>query len=190
MMIFQPRQWYQSRGKVSGGDNRIFAENLLSLAETGPENPNAPQGGSAHSLLETIERNYYDFTKTVLSRKEDDWWSLVPERIREACATKKQTEPASQFPHSAYLDLIDFKNIWRVHWELFQPGLSLIGCEGGKNKALKYFQKLNDIRKFLAHSVKLHAAGIELSDEDFKFLETQAQRSVVLWASCNKPTFV
>jgi hypothetical protein len=171
---------------IEGADNKIFAENLIHLLTDDDKSFNPSATSTAHSLIEQIERNYYDMTKNVLLQWKFDWWSEVPEPVREACAKKKEGESNPSFPVSAYMVLLDYQRIWRTHWERFQPILEQAGVEGGKNRALAYFSKLNDIRKMVAHPTKMHAGSVIIVDADLDMLRKESQRSIVLWDLTNR----
>jgi hypothetical protein len=136
---------------------------------------------AANAFLLRAPHYYFDFTKSILSRLDSDWWSTIPEKVRTSCNTKKTSEPESKFPDSAYLDLLDYRAIWRHHWEYFSAMLGNAEIKGGKNKATSYFHRLNEIGKLIMHPTKTHSGGISLPASEIDFLSAENQRSVVLW---------
>lgn len=171
----------QSNLGIQAGDNRIFAQNLLDFMVGRDIRPANTSIQAAYRRLEQIERNYFDFTGAVLSQISDDWWMEVPEDIRTACRMKREMEKNPQFGDSAYLDVLDYRAIWKAHWDRFQPLLSQAGLIGGKAKALRYFHHLNDIRKSVMHPTKTHSAGVELTREQADFLDQEVKRAIELW---------
>lgn len=170
---------------ITGGDNSKFAQNFIdALASSGAES--VPRVSvPAHSLLERIERMYFDITKAVLGREGGDWWSSVPESVKGKCSEARARNERSALPEWSYLYLVQFEKIWRVNWDSFGLHFSAIGCGSGKNKALAYFNRLNEIRNKVMHPVKLYSIGEALSGADYDFLvdcdkvATQLYRCVV-----------
>lgn len=170
----------QHRG-ISGGDNKVFAENLVEWIGNARIDAHPTDVSTAHRLLDQLERNYYDVTAGTLKTVYEHWWPSVPKRVRESCSRKKAIEPGSPFPDSAYLELLDYRTIWREHWENFAPVLARAGVTGGKGKALHYFHELNEIRKLVMHPTKTQSAGISITREQAAFLADQAQTSIQMW---------
>lgn len=171
---------------ISGGNNEVFAENLLDWIGDARVDVLPTDISAAHRQLDQLERNYYDVTAGTLKTLSPDWWQVVPERIRESCARKRASEPRSPFPDSAYLELLDYKAIWKAHWEYFAPVLANAGVTGGKGKALHYFHELNEIRKLVMHPTKSQSAGICITREQASYLAGQSQTSIQMWNTIRK----
>lgn len=144
--------------------NGHFACNLLrSLRGPGPQ-PLAEQ------LLKQIEINLYEFVSRTLELGDENWWqNLVPEVIRNKCMERRQAERSQDSPQ-AYLDLIDYKKITSKNWQVFENHFQAVVGEGGKNKLLKWFDRLKDLRKLSAHVTKQHATGRSFTAQDEQFV--------------------
>jgi hypothetical protein len=93
----------------------------------------------------------------------------VREPIRKKCA-ERQEEEKNEFPKEAYLDLTDIKQILRDNWEVFERSLRSAGFTGSKDKALKWMDRVNKLRRMSAHPVKQHVADFHPSPDDLRFL--------------------
>jgi hypothetical protein len=146
-------------------ENRRFAENIIKWL-TGGERPLSPE-----DRCHRIEVNLVDFVLGVIGRTGDDWWTeRIPLNIRQKCAQRHEEE-SCRFPKQAYLDLIDLKTIMTKEWGLFEPHLRAAGCERGKEKALAWLDRLNEIRRLIGHPLKKHVAGYAFSADERALLE-------------------
>jgi hypothetical protein len=113
------------------------------------------------------EQNLADFVLTVLRSNYgvEEWWANgVPLEIRQECAKRQEEESHRKLQKEAYLDLIDLKEIIYRNWRFFQSYFGAIGEKRGEDGALGWIDKLNEIRRFLAHPLKAHIAGYTLTD--------------------------
>jgi hypothetical protein len=166
---------------ISADDNAIFARNLLRAIASGT-------GGVVHDwsyvylLINQIETGAAQITDTILSRVSGDGWfhSRVPENIVNKC-TERWSSESRTFPVAAYLDLIDYKAIWKACWAEFEPLLLAAGLPGSKTSALKFFQEVNEVRKSVMHPTKrLHAGMTEPSKEQVSKLQEYARLTASL----------
>ena len=170
--FFDP--WQQKSVSVLGIEsNEQFARNVLNfLVEKRNPLP------SPRDLADRIERNIGAFVLGILKKHDNDWWNqLVPVTMRQKCATRCEEE-ANRCPKEAYLDLIDLKNIMQKEWKHFETCFLSVGIKGGKEKSLAWMDRLNTLRRLVAHPIKLEVSGYQFSEEDRAFLTEWDQISL------------
>lgn len=150
--------------------NEQLANNILRyLSEGTPVD-------SPYGLISRIEVNFGDYVLSKLESNSSDWWKeLVPEKIREKCKLRSASE-AKGAPVIAYLDLIDLKILVEKNWKYFEEDFLVDGGVQSKKKAVSWLNRLNELRKYVAHSLKQHFANFEFSSGDFEFLN---------WCDCH-----
>jgi hypothetical protein len=146
--------------------NGVFARNILRFLEHSKRNePLTPS-----DLCKRIEINLVDFVFGVLKPIDKNWWvNCVPLTIRQEAA-KRQEEERNKLTKEAYLDLIDLKAIIVKNWKLFEAHFTAFGRSGGREKALSFFDGLNEIRRLIGHPLKMHVSGYSFSREEQKLL--------------------
>ncbi len=145
--------------------NRQFAKNIIQyLVEGTPAD-------SPYGIVSQIETTLGDFVLKSLRNDASDWWtSRVPEQIRQKCEQRLTSEAKGYLPF-AYLDLIDLKVLIEKNWTLFEPILISVGIDESKNKAMSWVNRVNDLRKYVAHALKQHISNFQFSVEDISFLK-------------------
>jgi len=145
---------------ISGGDNETFARNLLRAVASGTA-VEVHDWMYIYSLVSQIEIGVSQVTETTLSRVSgNSWFQLrVPEKIVKKCAERRSSE-AQVYPEKAYLDLIDYKSIWRACWIDFEPLLRAVGLPSSKISALRFLQEVNEVRKQAMHPTKRFHIGL------------------------------
>ncbi len=117
----------------------------------------------------------------------EEWWANgVPLEIRQECAKRQEEESHRKLQKEAYLDLIDLKKIIYRNWRFFQSYFVAIGEKRGKDGALGWIDKLNEIRRFLAHPLKAHIAGCTLRDSEVHSLTEADSMALSLLNSFRK----
>lgn len=151
---------------ISARDNAIVARNLLRAIASGSASE-VHDWKYVFSLISQIEIGISQVTATTLSRVSGDGWfhSRVPESIVKKCTERRSSESQS-FPLAAYLDLIDFKSIWKACWADFEPLLRSVGLPNSKTNALKFLQEVNEVRKPVMHPNKRFHIGIAEPSKD------------------------
>lgn len=161
------------------GFNKAFASNLLRWLKQGAQNEPSPV-----DLVRQIEENLLITLQSILGRNFEDWWrTAVPEAIRVECSAR-QERAKTILPKHAYLDLLDYKRIIEYNWNRFEAALCEVGWKGGKQKALAWLDRLNDIRNIVAHPTRAYFSG-PLSRDDRAFLDECFSR--VLRMSTHRP---
>ncbi|MBL8419938.1 MAG: hypothetical protein JNK92_04810 [Dechloromonas sp.] len=166
---------------ISAGDNAIFARNLLRAIASGTASE-VHDWLYVYSLISQIEIGVSQVTDTTLSRVSGDGWfhSRVPESIVKKCTERRSSE-SQTFPVAAYLDLIDFKSIWKACWADFEPLLLAVGLPSSKTSALRFLQEVNEVRKPAMHPNKRFHIGIpEPSKEQVSKLQEYARLTASL----------
>jgi DNA sulfur modification protein DndB len=100
-----------------------------------------------------LQSSINDFIICILKEEyNNDWWSLgVPHKIQKDCASKHIDEGRKEKEWN-YLLLLDYKEIVRTHWKLFNQIFSDPGSEQASKEAkLNWFVKLNKIRNKVMH---------------------------------------
>ncbi|OFW33334.1 MAG: hypothetical protein A3J28_18380 [Acidobacteria bacterium RIFCSPLOWO2_12_FULL_60_22] len=140
---------------ISARNNEALASNILKwLAGQPLHQPNVAV--ISFDLVDRIERSLIEFSVKILKGKLPDWWTKgIPLPIRQKCALRCEEED-NRFLKECYLDLIDIKTILEKNWSLFESHMAAIGWVGGKTKALRWLDDLNDIRKIVMHPVRRH----------------------------------
>lgn len=163
-------------------ENKQFAMNVLRfLAASTPHR--AGLGCTPYELFDSIERNLVDFVIAVLKSVfgNDNWWfEGVPTPIRKDCATRQQEEK-STFSIEVFMHFINLKTIIDHNWKHFDHHFSRLG--GGRRKKNDYladFDRLNETRRFVMHSIKAHRSGWKAKPEDVDFLKQQALQAAEL----------
>lgn len=151
---------------IDGADNRIFARNLLRLIANGVAPP-AYDWEQVFALISRIETSLARVTDIALRKKAGGKWFriTVPQELQIKCAGRAAGEN-SNFPVEAYLDLIDFKKIWKANWDQFAPLLAHVKPPLTKAEFLKDIQAANDIRKPAMHATKRVLAGVPQPGRD------------------------
>jgi hypothetical protein len=158
---------------IDSNDNKKFARNLIRMISVGPQSPGL-SWQSAYALISEIEISCLRITEQVLRKKySENWFQMgCPDGIKEKCLARAR-DCSPGVPIFAFLDLIDFKNIWRNNWDDFSLVFdSTHGSGVGRNRFLKFFQDINEIRKIVAHPVRQsHSEFILPSDEQMHLLK-------------------
>ena len=150
--------------------NPTLAKNVLRyLAESLPAD-------SPYGLVARIEVNLGDWVLNRLRESNPNWWlELVPPKIQEKCQRRESSE-GKGIPAHGYLDLIDLKVLIEKNWNLFEFDFKRSGDNAGKSKLLSWLNRLNELRKYIAHSLKQHVSQFQFSTEDLDFLKSCDQR--------------
>jgi hypothetical protein len=162
--------------EIAGEQNELLCSNLLRLIADVP----IAQFGwdEAAAAVRQIESNLFEITKGVLTTLyNDNWWdSGVPEVVRAKCRARREGEHGA-FHDSAYMDLLDYKKIWKGHWDALRPVLDRQGLSvTNKDRALSFFDRVNPIRQKVAHPTKTVASGQNIpSDEERDELKSSAK---------------
>jgi exopolyphosphatase/pppGpp-phosphohydrolase len=130
---------------------------------------NKPQVAAVIKLVGDIEAALHDVVIGILKRTGADWWNLVPEEVRVECVTRREKDKGRDPPH-AYINLIDYKDIIKKQWRLFEGGFRAIGRTRGKNEAVEWIGKVNGHLRNPSH----HATRRQyhtFSDKDVSYLE-------------------
>lgn len=145
---------------IDAADNRIFARNLLRIIGSGAPSPDPWDTVSA--LVGKIEEEVALITRQVLSGEaQRDWFlEFVPSEIQVKCEERRESENHA-FPPAAYLDLIDYKKIWKQNWDRFSPLISAAAPPASKSASIGFLQRTNDWRKPIAHPTKRVFGAIE-----------------------------
>lgn len=173
---------------IKAADNAIFARNLLRVIGGGVPSPDPWDSVSA--LVGKIEENVALITRRVLSEKsQQDWFfELVPSEIQTKCIERQRSENQA-FPPAAYLDLIDYKKIWKQNWDHFSPLINAVAPPASKSNSIAFLQRTNDWRKPIAHPTKRILGGVEPpSREDVARLEEDWSLAVRLHSEAKKGT--
>jgi hypothetical protein len=157
-----------SFSKPSGGAMRP-ADLVLSLAET-----DAGEGRVRSQFVE-IEVGLVNLVVLVLQNTARqagcDWWyGLVPLPIRRECAVRQEEDGGVIHKKHAYWDFLHLKKIIEKNWQHFGPIFRDAGEASNKGKALSWMDRMNELRKFLAHPARAHVAGKTLSEDDVAFI--------------------
>jgi hypothetical protein len=149
---------------IEGADNGLLAKNLLRLISGGRPAPSY-DWERAFALICSFETALARVTaRTLKMSSERNWFDeFAPENVRTKCY-ERQRQENPDFPAESFLDLIDFKRIWKEHWEKFSPVVSLLPNELGRKAMLGAIQWVNDIRKPAMHATKRVLAGISPPD--------------------------
>lgn len=147
--------------------NTVLAKNILRFLSHADPSDRLP---SPEQLCDRIEQNLADFVLGVLRATGPGWWEhRVPEAIRSKVAEQLKSNPR-KLQKECFLYLIDWKNLMRYGWDLFQHYFAALGKTGGKSKALAFMDRLNDLRNVIKHPTKRHLSGYRLTWEDEAFL--------------------
>jgi hypothetical protein len=131
---------------------------------------------------ERAEQNLATFVLTKLQLHfGQEWWAEgVPLNIRQECAKRQEEEVRRKFPKEAYLNLIDLKTIMEKNWNLFLQHFKKPGETQGKDKALSWLDKFNELRRLTAHPLKTHIAEYSMSPEESEFARDVDERALFL----------
>lgn len=144
--------------EIAGCQNEQLCINLLKLVADVP----VLHFGwdEAAAALRQIESNLFQVTKSVLASLYGDWWEGgVAEAIRDKCRLRRDGEKGV-LHESAYMELLDYKRIWKAQWETFRTVLAGQGINtSSKDRALGFFDRIHPIRLKVAHPTKTTAAG-------------------------------
>jgi hypothetical protein len=158
---------------IEGGNNLRLTENLVRIISEGFPSP-SHTWQEVYSLIHEIELKIFEITQNLLSSKFGDRWFMAscPSSILEKCKQRN----ANQFPDTKlyiYLDLIDFKNIWKENWNHFsQFFITSSVINPNRNNSLNFFQELNEIRKIIAHPIRqVHSGSKHPSNKDIALLK-------------------
>jgi hypothetical protein len=137
---------------IGAADNAKFATNLLHMLTAGTA-PETETWEAMQALISDIETTLSHLAERTLCLIQGaDWFDyLVPEGVRNKCITKQRTENP-RFPAPAYLDLVDFKQIFRANWERLQAIGVLQSVR--KNEVSERIQDVNELRKPAMHAAK------------------------------------
>ena len=151
---------------IEGADNARLAKNLIQVISDGVSPPGITWE-DAFLLLDETETAIYRITERILrAHQGDDWFlQMTPIATRDKCLKRAQDERGG-FPPSAYLDLIDFKLIWKTNWNFFGNLFTSTSEAPSKGASLKFLQELNEIRKKIAHPTKRYHSGESAPSSD------------------------
>lgn len=116
---------------ITAADNSRFAANILRWL-AGSHSPSRDRAAEAFELVDHIERSFVEYMHRKLCATYADWWTDgIPVEIRKKCAQRCEEE-ANKLPKSAYLDLLDSKDVVEKNWQVFAPDFDMVGWRGGK----------------------------------------------------------
>ena len=163
---------------IEGGNNIQLTQNLIRIISEGFPLPGRTWQ-SVYSLFSEIEFRCLEITRSLLSNKfGNNWFDLsCPTNIKEKCSVRASYELPGA-PLYIFLDLIDFKNIWKENWSHFSVVFATASLPNpSKNSALKFFQELNEIRKVVAHPIRqLHSGSASPSNEQFTLIKQTLEK--------------
>jgi hypothetical protein len=144
-------------------ENEQLASNLIRyLTASGSSEPTYAQE------CNRAEKNLCDFVTAILKSTfgEDHWWvEAVPLPIRKLCVANREEEK-QKFPPECYLTIINLKTIMESNWKLFMPHFVDAGSSSGKENALRWLDRFNEVRKMVAHPLKAYMAAYKLSEAE------------------------
>lgn len=151
---------------IVAADNQRFAQNLLRVVSDGRP-PVGTSWEDAYALINDIETGVARLTARILSANAGaDWFDqCIPQRIREKCRAR-QIEESAGFPIAAYLDLIDYKAIWKENWSVFASLFDQHAPPASKTRSLHFLQEVNPLRALAAHPTKRLLGGLSSPTED------------------------
>jgi hypothetical protein len=163
---------------IEGGNNIQLTQNLIRIISEGFPLPGRTWQ-SIYILFSEIELRCLEITRSLLSNKfGNNWFDLsCPAVIKEKCLARASYELPG-VPLYIFLDLIDFKNIWKENWSHFSVFFATASLPNpSKNSALKFFQELNEIRKVVAHPIRqLHPRSASPSNEQFTLIKQTLEK--------------
>ena len=109
----------------------------------------------------------------------------MPRPIRIKTATRREEED-NRFPREGYLDLIDFKEIMAKNWKLCEPHFAALGRHDGKEKTLGFLNRLNEVRRLVAHPTKMHVSRYTLSPDERQLLSESDALALALVAGARR----
>ena len=123
--------------------------------------PGSEDWTRAYALVSKIEIDIANLTNKVLCEKKGADWFIhcVPQKIREKCEIRRVRED-SGIPVTAYIDLVDYKLIWKENWDVFGRLLAHIESSPSKSRSLQFIQEINPIRNLVSHPTKRLGAGL------------------------------
>lgn len=96
-----------------------------------------------------IANNIIITLKKEFGEKEDGWWLKgIPRNIRLKVAERREDDPDRPELEQSF-DLIDYKQVILEHWPLF--GEKYSQEKGNKKEKMSWMDKLNTIRRKVAH---------------------------------------
>lgn len=94
----------------------------------------------------------------------------IPQKEIKLSAMQKHYDDKNSMPPETYLDVIELKKIMehKQNWEFFKEtmNIKLQDDEKGQAKYLKWIERLNEVRRILAHP-----SGRSYKNDDIEFLE-------------------
>lgn len=162
-----------------------YAESLqLVLLDVPPQRVDQPAPVS--TLIEEIEVALASWVigslKLTLGEK---WWSDgVPIEVRKNCMSRREEENATESaPPEAYLMLIELRQIIRANWATFGPKIEKCFDGQGKDKGTAWIVELNDVRKLVAHPLKMRHFAIGSAQETaVRDMHTRLRRAIQMAA--------
>lgn len=120
--------------------------------------------GSIETMLQTT---VVEELKNAFGQGDDGWWVQgVPKKIRVEIAERIEDE-GSVRSKEANFNLIDYREIIRANWNLFE-GLLGYGNKGSKDNRTKWIQEVNEIRKKVMHASK--GMHLPVTEEQLAYL--------------------
>lgn len=132
--------------------NRTFATNLVRWL-SGQVWRSDTSNEVAWRDIGAIEVMLFELIRPSLQAKFGDrWWpDVVPLHVRKE-ASAREEEEGDNAPRETYADLLDLREVIHKNWGLFADKLD--AKHDGKDRALKWIEAVNRIRRRMAHSVR------------------------------------
>jgi hypothetical protein len=141
---------------ISAAGNQRFAHNVLRMLRDAPRLVE-DSWADMYRFINNTENNLYHVTKSVLSKSFGKEWFHrgIPEQVRNKCRERAERERKG-FPDWSYLDILDYKTVWRANWSMFQAPY---GPDVSREKGTAFFGGLNELRKMTMHATRQVSTG-------------------------------
>ena len=129
----------------------------------------------AKEVVDRVERSIQDVVlrklRSEFGIEEREWWMKgVSQKIRQKASARFEEDSGRRGGREYYFDLIDYRDIARQNWSVFEPFLA--DGTGNKTKRTSWIAKVNDVRRIVAHA----SSGSTVSMEQLGEIEGYAAR--------------
>jgi DNA sulfur modification protein DndB len=164
-----PSEYFYELSQIIWSENKKFNPEGLEEHIASKDDKRIKQ---AESTIRFIESRVSDFIIDYFKKLHGpNYWNYIGTKEMRVKAYERQQEypPEKQLELEAYLDFIDKKKIIekQEHWSTFKPVFDIpLSGEKGYAKNLKWMDRLNELRRVVAHPHKR-----AFKTEDLEFLE-------------------
>jgi DNA sulfur modification protein DndB len=135
---------------------------LREFIETEKAQTNANAQAITERIEKVLKKSIIESLKREYGEDEGQWWiSGIPQSMRVKVTERFERDDGQRGGKEHYFDLIDYRDIFSLHWTLFGPLLGYGKASNSKDKRTSWIKDVNETRKIWAHASSGRSVSLE-----------------------------